>query len=285
MKEIERRLTAIEKTLKDLDALIRGQETLRRDMEALRKDLLEELRELNETRKVSCTRSGGSYGGRGEVIVSVGERALRFLQIRPPSNPVAIGLTEEQAAGLLRQVQQDSKDPVLPRVFRSVPAVAREVADFYLQDRLVAPELYALLAAGGDARRVSYGEAERFVAELNGLCAGTARFALPTEEQFVVAARMLYDPIVDGLKPCPALTGSGADVQLTELLGNVWQLTRSLCEPFAEGGVDPCPEGSYVRKGGTAASVNPLECLPEYRSAAPDSVAQKDTSLRLVLVE
>lgn len=240
---------------------------------------------LEKTLRLGCRRSEDVYGGRREVMISIGGKVLRFLEIRAPGAPVVIGLDEEKAAEWLQQVQKSSEQPILPRIFRSVPAVARAVSDFFFQDRPIDPGLYADLTGGADAQRVSYQDARRFIEKLNVLCAGRARFDLPTEEQFLVAALLLYDPLVRGLKPCSALTEAGPDRQLAGLLGNVWQLTRSPCLPFGEGTVDPCPEGSYVRKGGTAGSANPLDCLPQYRSAAPESVAQSETSFRLVLVE
>ena len=168
-----------------------------------------------------------------------------------------------------------------------MPAVARPVEPFLLQDRLIDPALYAELLgnAGADACAVSYRETERFLTELNDRCAGRAAFALPTEEQFVAAARLVYDPAANGLKPCAALRRPPPGFPVAELLGHAWQLTRSACAPLADGPRDLCTEGTFVRKGGETASTNPLECIPEFRSATPTDVAQPGPSFRLVLVE
>ena len=88
-----------------------------------------------------------------------------------------------------------------------------------------------------------------------------------------------------GLKPCAALRRPPPGFPVAELLGHAWQLTRSACAPLADGPRDLCPEGTFVRKGGETASTNPLECIPEFRSATPTDVAQPGTSFRLVLVE
>ncbi len=296
LTQIDERLMAIDQrlaTLSTLETLARAHTTLEQKIDDLRQDFLQQSnlekthrksKREQKAEKMSCLRRDGSFGGRPEVMVSVDGTVLRFLEVRPSTGSVVIGLSEDQATEMMQQVQNATQEAILPRIFLSVPAETRDVREFYLQDRLIDDELYHRVT-DGDAHRVSYREARSFVEDLNRACSGIARFALPTEAQFVVAAQMLYNPVVNGLKPCSALTRIGADLQLTELLGNFWQLTKSKCQAFAEDSVASCPERSYIRKGGTADSTNSLECVPEYRSAAPESVLQKDTSFRLVLAE
>jgi len=97
--------------------------------------------------------------------------------------------------------------------------------------------------------------------------------------------RLVYDPVVNGLKPCAALRRSGDTLQIADLFGHLWQLTGSSCKPFGRGSDSSCPDEGFVRKGGTAGSRNPLECMPEYRSAIPGDLELKDTALRLVLLD
>jgi hypothetical protein len=285
---IERRLRAVESRLDRLEGRCEAQEKLRRTVESMQ----EELRRLSRRQRAtegasaeSCTRSEGTYAGRREILVAVGGVALRFLEIEPPAEPIAIGLSEERARELLREVQGHSEAPILPWIFRSVPAVSARVPPFFLQDRLIDPRLFARFTGGARADEVSFDQARRFIAELNARCSGRARFELPSEAQFVAAARLVYDPLAHGLAPCSAVRKAGSAVELTQLLGHTWQLTRSFCVPLGADHPIDCEADFHVRKGGAETSTDPLECMPEYRSAAPPDVAQKETSFRLVLVD
>jgi len=233
----------------------------------------------------ACTRHESTYDGRKEVMLTVDGFVLRFLLVRPVQEKLNIGLTEKKATEFLQEMQQT--DPTTPPIiFRSVSTAESKVKPFLLQDRLIDPALYQrLLGEGAEARKVSHDEVSRFIEILNQRCEGQGRFDLPSEEELVVAARKLYNPAELGLKPCAAVAGFGADMQLAELLGNGWQLTRSRCEPFGRKPAQSCESDGYVRKGGTASSTNWLECIPEYRITAPPNVRQKDTSFRLVLIE
>jgi hypothetical protein len=281
LERIEERLHAIERSPK-LARLAEGQSNLEAKIDGLRHELNDE---STASDRLLCLRSDGSYDGRQEVILHVGGAALRFLEIRPPTEPVVVGLTEQRAQELLQEAQQGIDDPIYPHLFLSVPEVSRTVTPYFLQDRLIDPGLYRRITGRNDARRVSHREARQFIDRINKACAGVARLALPTEEQLVAAGHVLYNPVENGLKPCSAVAAGGGRFGLTELLGHAWHLTSTPCEPFGDGTVPSCDEGSYIRKGGTASSENPLECIPEYRSTAPENVAQKDTSFRLVLVE
>ena len=285
--ELEARLAAVERGASGLDEIGRlrkDHEELVAKLEALDTELRRRVDALETSAKRRCVRVDGTFDGRDEVLVAVGDGVLRFLRVRPPTEPLMIGLSEERAGELYREAQEGVAVPLLPWIYRSVPAVSRTVGAFLLQDRLIDPRFYAEVMAGADAREVSVEQANRFLTELNTRCTGVAEFALPSEEEFVAAARLVYDPAANGLKPCAALRRVGASLQLTQLLGHAWQLTRSPCQPFSENPCDRCPEGTYVRKGGAETSASALECLPEYRSAAPPDLAQPGTSFRLVLV-
>lgn len=278
LERIEERLYAIEGP-SGLAGVIQGQRELGGKIDDLGRGLAE------RAESSRCLRSDGTYGTRREVMVSVGGTVLRFLEIPGPAEPVAVGLAEEKAKELLREAQQGVEDPIYPHLFLAVPAVTRAVTAFFLQDRLIDPGLYTRLTGGGDARRVAHRDARRFIDQLNSACDGIARLALPTEEQLVTAAHLLYNPVQNGLKPCPAVADAGPEIGLADLLGHAWHLTSSPCEPFGDGMAPSCDQGSFIRKGGAASSENPLECLPEYRSTAPENVPQQETSFRLVLVE
>lgn len=273
----------------DTEPLRRAISDVQQQIERLRQEFLKELKTLRKPgkqRRASCFRVAGKHGSRDEVMVAVEGSVLRFLRIPAPPS-VAIGLSEEAADELHKNVQSGSPDPVVPRIFLSVGDVTREVGDFYIQDRLIPNDLYARITEGKSSQRVSYNEARGFIDKVNRICSGRAQFDLPTEEQFLTTARMLYDPVNNGLKPCASLTDFGNQIQVHGLLGNLWQLTKSPCQSFP--GQDPagasCPQDSYIRKGGTAGSENPLECVPEYRSGSAAEVSQKDTTFRLVLIE
>jgi hypothetical protein len=199
---------------------------------------------------------------------------------------VTIGLSEAKADEFLAEAQAHSSHEIFPHILLAVPEAVREVKPFLLQDRLIDPQLYSRLTRGQDAGRVAFQEVERFIVDLNARCIGRAKFSLPTEEQFVAAAQWLYDPVANGLKPCESVRVQDRQFEVTELLGQSWQLTRSPCKPFSVPPRTTCPDfPSYIRKGGAASSTDQLECIPEYRSPAPVDVNQKETSFRLVLAE
>lgn len=285
LERIEKRLERIEEHLEKerrAQPEAAAPREIRRALAELRRDLLGELRAVVGG---GCTAHHGTIGGRREVVVLVAGTWLRFLEVASPVQPVTVGLDQELARALYSQAQSQIGDALLPTVYRAVPAVALEVPPFFLQDRLVTPELRRRLGFGQSAERVSLHEAQGLVAALNELCAGEVRFELPTEEQMLVAARMIYDPRPDLLRPCREVAALAADSRFSDLLGARWQLTRSPCRPFGRptADADACPEGTYVIKGGTAGSTNALECIPEYRDAVPPTVAAQDTAVRLVI--
>lgn len=298
IKKLNSRLDGMEKDLKeqkgafeglqeDVESLRSGgQRDLERKLEALRKEILERLRALEDAQRNGCYRIDDRYKGQDEVLIAVGGGVLRFVKVKPRTTRVAIGLSEAKADDLLAEAQAQSEREIFPHVLLAVPEAVREVKPFFLQDRLIDPQLYSRLTNGKDANRVAYQDVERFIAELNARCGGRAKFVLPSEEQFVAAAHWHYDPVANGLKPCEAVRTQDLCFDVTELLGHAWQLTRSLCVPFSDPPRTTCPEGSsYIRKGGAASSLNRLECMPEYRSPAPFDVNQKETSFRLALAE
>jgi hypothetical protein len=263
-----------------------GDHSFEKKLDALRKETLDKLLALEEAQKNSCYRIDDQYKGQDEVMIAVAGGVLRFVKVKPRTSTVAIGLPEARADELLAEAQAQSSREIFPHILLAVPEAVREVKPFFLQDRLIDPQVYSRLTHGKDARRVAYQDVERFIAELNAQCSGRAKFALPTEEQFVAAAQWLYDPVANGLKPCEAAREQDRRFDVTELLGHAWQLTRSLCVPFSGPSRATCPDGtSYIRKGGAASSTNRLECMPEYRSPAPFDVHQKETSFRLALVD
>ncbi|MDY7092576.1 MAG: hypothetical protein SX243_06325 [Acidobacteriota bacterium] len=270
--------TIIDRIEGDLKRMEQAQDSLQHRL----KELKQSVRDLEGKIPGGCTATEAIYLDRREVMISVSGSVLRFVEIRP-SAPVTIGLDEARASELFREAQAQSSEPLMPWLLRSVPAVRREVPFFLLQDRLVEPRLYELLVNGAVANEVSYEDARQFIGTLNRLCDGVAQFDLPSEEELVAVAKLVYDPARNGLIPCTALAHRGKTIQVDQLLGHSWQLTRSACKPLSKRATEPCPGGSFVRKGGTSKSENALECIPEYRSAARPTVRQKDTSFRLVL--
>jgi len=288
------RVDELEKTLKDQRRSVQNlQEELGnlrstggRDLEKQLKEILDRLRALEEAQKSSCFRIDDRYKGQEEVLIAVAGGVLRFVKIKPRSSTVAIGLSEAKANELLAAAQAESKHEIFPHILLSVPEAVREVKPFFLQDRLIDPQLYSRLTNGKNANRVAYQDVQRFIADLNSRCNGRAQFVLPSEEQFVAAAQELYDPVANGLKPCEALRDQDRRFEVTELFSHAWQLTRSLCVPFSDPPRTACPDGSsYIRKGGAASSTDRLECMPEYRGLAPFDVNQQETSFRLALAE
>lgn len=297
MRKVKDRLDHLEDAFKDqlktaqkLQDEIKKQSAADRDfqkqLEGLKAEILEKVRTLEEVQKNSCYRIDDRYQGKDEVTIAVAGGVLRFLKIQPQNSAIPIGLAEAKADELQARAQAQSTKPLVPQIYLAVPEAIREVQPFFLQDRLIDPQLYSRLTNGKDAYRVAHQDVTRFITELNARCAGRAEFVLPSEEQFVAAARQLYGPISNELTSCEALRKEDGRPDITELLGYAWQLTRSLCQPFGERfRIASCPDNSFIRKGGAASSTNPLECLPEYRSPAPPDVAQKETSFRLALKE
>ncbi len=244
--------------------------------------------EISESRPSVCQRSDHTYEGAPEVLVSIHDTMLRFIRIEPRGEEVVIGYEEEQARAFYDQARQDTTQSIQPWIFRSVPAVSRRIEPFFIQERLIEPELYSTILEDGDARRVSFKDVELFISRLNELCMGQARFALPSEEEFVEVAKQFYLPAERGMRTCKAMQWAGflsKTVSVSRMLGHYWQLTRSPCEPFADSADVRCEPETYVKKGGSHASQSALECLPEYRAEASYDVAQVNTTFRLVLVE
>lgn len=238
----------------------------------------------------ACQRIDATYEGVPEILVRVHDTVLRFIEITPPEPTVTIGLDAETAEKFQSIAQQDSVQPLKPSILRSVPAITREIKPFFLEERLINPDLYRQLMGDKDTRRVSFNDAQEFLTRLNAVCAGQARFDLPSEEQFVVAARMIYAPVKQGeLKECSRLRSNtvwlGGTPRPSRLLGAYWQLTRSKCEPFAPDAKIKCEEGVYVRKGGSQDSAHALECMPEFRGEASREIPQVNTTFRLVLTQ
>lgn len=279
--------------LKDLEKVVDEQkklvEDLRQEVKALGaadQELEKKLKALQEAQKNSCIRIEDSFKGREEVMIAVGGSILRFLHVRPQSDKISIGLSEAKAGEFLAEAQAESKTKIFPHIYLAVPEAVREVRPFFLQDRLIDGDMYARLTGEKNADRVSYEDVSRFIEDLNTRCEGRAKFALPTEEQFVAVAHEIYQPLVVGLKLCELLRHEDKLFPFAELLGHSWQLTRTLCQPFSDPPKMTCADDrSYIRKGGAASSANPLECMPEFRSSAPFDVQQKETSFRLALAD
>lgn len=284
-QDLKEQKTAVKSLQEDLKQRTTENQELEKKIKALREDVLKQLRTVEDAQKNSCIRSNDKYQGRDEVTIAVAGGVLRFLKVEPQDSTITIGLADARADELLAKAQARSGKPIVPHIYLAVPEAVREVKAFFLQDRLIDPQLYSRLTGGKDANRVAYQDVSRFIDELNTRCAGRATFVLPSEEQFVAAAHELYDPVESGLTSCEELRKQDRSFGITELLGHSWQLTRSLCQPLGERARFTCPDNSYVRKGGAASSTNPLECLPEYRSPAPLDVQQKETSFRLALAD
>jgi hypothetical protein len=285
LKSLEKAFLLQEKALQVLEDEFKRRGAADRERDKAIESLQKELRALEEEQKNSCIRLEDRHQGNDEVMISVAGSVLRFLKVKPQESAVPIGLSEAKASEFLAEAQAQDDKPIFPHVYLAVPEAFREVEPFFLQDRLIDPFLYTRLTGNKDAKRVSYQDVTRFIADLNARCSGRARFALPTEEQFVAAAQRVYDPVADGLRPCETLRKEDLRSSITELFGHAWQLTGSPCRPFGDPPKMSCPDDSYVRKGGAPSSTNPLECMPEYRSPAPSDVNQKETSFRLALVE
>jgi hypothetical protein len=279
-------LKELEKTINEQKKII---QSLRQDLDKLGvadQELEKKLKDLEEAQKKSCIRIEDSFKGREEVMIAVGGSILRFLHVRPQSDKIPIGLSEAKAGEFLAEAQAESNTKIFPHIYLAVPEAVREVRPFFLQDRLIDGDMYARLTGEKNADRVSYEDVSRFIEDLNIRCEGRAKFALPTEEQFVAVAHEIYQPLVVGLKPCELLRREDKQFPFAELLGHSWQLTRTLCQPFSDPPKMTCADDrSYIRKGGAASSANPLECMPEFRSSAPFDVQQKETSFRLALAD
>lgn len=279
-------LKELEKTIDEQKKLI---QSLRQDLDKLGvadQELEKKLKALQEAQKNSCIRIEDSFKGREEVMIAVGGSILRFLHVRPQSDKIPIGLSEAKAGEFLAEAQAESSTKIFPHIYLAVPEAVREVRPFFLQDRLIDGDMYSRLTGGKNADRVSYEDVSRFIEDLNTRCEGRAKFALPTEEQFVAVAHEIYQPLAVGLKPCELLRREDKLFPFAELLGHSWQLTRSLCQPFSDPPKMTCADNrSYIRKGGAASSANSLECMPEFRSSAPFDVQQKETSFRLALAD
>lgn len=279
-------LKELEKTISEQKKLI---QSLRQDLDKLGvadKELEKKLKALEEAQKKSCIRIEDNFKGREEVMIAVGGSILRFLHVRPQSDKIPIGLSEAKAGEFLAEAQAESNTKIFPHIYLAVPEAVREVRPFFLQDRLIDGDMYRRLTGGKDAGRVSYEDVSRFIEDLNTRCEGRAKFALPTEEQFVAVAHESYQPLVVGLKPCELLRHEDRLFPFAELLGHSWQLTSSRCQPFSDPPKMTCADNrSYIRKGGASSSANPLECMPEFRSSAPFDVQQKETSFRLALAD
>ncbi len=264
------------KLARRLEELARGQAQIRRDVDRLQ----QQLDGLGS--QSACSRFESESLGQREVVIAVAGSFLRFVEIEP-TQPVSVGLSQSEASRLYHQAQEQSVHPLMPWIFRSVPKVERKLDSFLLQDRVIRSTMFQELGAKGLYNAVSYGSALELLRSLNLRCRNVAQFDLPTEEQFVAAAKKIYQPSVEGLQPCATLLDRGAQLHLYQLLGHTWQLTRSLCVPFRSDIEADCPEGSYIRKGGAMESDNPLECIPEYRGVASHDTPNYNTSLRLVL--
>jgi hypothetical protein len=257
---------------------------LEKKIEELRKELLKRLSALEEAQRRSCVRLEANLGGRREVMVLVAGGVLRFVEVLPGSEPVPIGLSRARADELERAAQRATAAPRLPRLLLAVTPETRSVGPFFVQDRLIDPELFRrLVPAGRDARAASYQDADALIAELERRCGAKADFALPSEEQFVALARQLHDSALAAPRPCAELASEVGRLGVAELLGTAWQWTSSACRAPEGSGFDAlCPADSYILKGG-AASSEALECLPEYRGALPLDVRRAETSFRLIL--
>jgi hypothetical protein len=283
LKNLEKAFLLQEKALQILEDELKKREAADREHDKKIETLQKAVEE--DKKNNSCARLEDRHQGNDEVMIAVAGSVLRFLKVKPRESAVPIGLSEAKAGEFLAEAQAQDDKPIFPHVYLAVPEALREVEPFFLQDRLIDPFLYSRLTGDKDAKRVSYQDVTRFIADLNARCSGRAKFALPTEEQFVAAAQRIYDPVANGLKPCETLRKEDLRSSITELFGSAWQLTSSPCRPFGDPPKMSCPDDSYVRKGGAPSSTNPLECMPEYRSPAPADVNQKETSFRLALVE
>lgn len=255
------------------------------DLKASQKQLTDTLDRVKRLALQPCQRFDTKIDERRETVVLVGGRLLRFVEIAPPGGEVELGLTEERTTEWFRKVQNTIPEPMLPKLFLSVGEVHRTVAPFLIQDRLIDPPLYSELTGGKDPTRISLKEAYAFLRELNSRCKNAVQFTLPTEEQWLAAAREAYNPEMEGLRSCEDLRKAGKTQLVQQLFGRSWQLTLSPCVPFARDEGGSCDESSLIRKGGTASSPHALECLPEYRSAIPADVSAPESSFRLVLLE
>lgn len=231
-----------------------------------------------------CRRWDTLLEGDREVTVLVANEILRFVEVAPPDRVIHLGISEEQAAQWFRQVQGESTEAIVPRLSRSIGTLRREVPPFLLADRLVPSRLYSELTRGRPSDRVSPRDADAFLRALNERCRGVVAFRLPSEEQWLAAAREIYDP-GQGVRSCASLRAAERKAHIRQLFGYRWQLTSSPCEPFTRDAADPCDPTERVRKGGTASSSHSLECLPEYRSTVPLDIASSETSIRLALIE
>lgn len=283
-QRVELRLAQIEEQILGLQADLGDRQQALEERLGTMASSVEELRRglESDASERACSVRSDVFQGREETVVTVAGFQLRFVAV-DSAGPVVIGLQEPYAKELYRRALEGVTKSLIPTVLRSVPEVSRRVRPFLLQDRPVADNLRLALGLPAHPTKVSLRQAQEVVDSLNQRCGGKLHFDLPTEEELVVAARRIYDHRNDSLKPCHEVAGLAEQGQHAELLAHGWQLTRSLCEPLNGKTVEPCAPGTYVIKGGTRHSDNPLECIAEYRDAVPPTVAAQDTIFRLVL--
>jgi hypothetical protein len=293
-EKLDERLAGLERAVKAVEAKTQALEEERklrvamdaeieRRLEALRQELTAKIGALEQAQKNACVRQDGRLGERPEVLIAVAGGVLRFLEVKPASSLVALGLSQAKADEWLEEEAARTGQRLFPgHLYRAVPERTANVEPFFLQDRLIDSGLYSRILGSRNARRVAYDDARRFVVELNRRCQGKARFDLPSEEQFVAAAHRTYRPLEQGLMDCAMVAERSGEI--TQLFGDAWQLTRSPCSSFSANSRTSCDRDTYIRKGGSPSSRdNRLECLPEYRHPGPADIELPETSFRLVL--
>lgn len=219
---------------------------------------------------------------------------LKFISIKiqPANRILYISITEEQAKSFLQQAQlllPNNSAPIYPFLFKAVSDNAMPIvmANFWIQENTINSKIYEAIISNGKVDKASYNEAQQVIQQLNQWCKDKVQFDLPEEKHFVYLARAAYNPLNSNkLKQCTELQQL-EPYGVKQLLAHKWQLTKSLCQPLGinnnSNSIRKCDEQSYVKKGGSLASKDATECIPEYRAESTPDINEPNTTFRLLI--
>lgn len=220
---------------------------------------------------------------------------LKFISIKIQSlekKIISISITEEQAKSFLQQAQlllSNNSAPIYPFLFKAVSDNAMPIvmANFWIQQNTINSKIYEAIIANGKVDKTSYNESQKVIQQLNNWCKDKVQFELPEEKHFVYLARAAYNPLNSNqLKQCAELQQL-EPYGVKQLLAHKWQLTKSLCQPLGinneSNSIRNCDEQSYVKKGGSLASKDATECMPEYRAESTPDINEPNTTFRLLI--
>ncbi|MCK5523223.1 MAG: hypothetical protein KAI83_08835 [Thiomargarita sp.] len=228
--------------------------------------------------------------GDNRITVIIKNYTLRFVKVKSTyrmgmKKGIRITLTEQEANAFHQEAMKSlpkNYQPIYPNIFKAVSKNERlkHVAQFWVQEKTINPQLYKDIIVGGSADSISYDDAMNVIDTLNSWCQGEAQFQLPDEKQFVSLARMAYNPIEEGLQPCETLKEKVALNHIKQLFGYKWQLTNSYCSSLDNVVCDN--KQSRIKKGGSSESRYAAECMPEYRAESMPDLREQNTTFRLI---